>query len=229
MKKILIVVALFCLGTNVFANDEILVKINTIQDRVDNCGTRILNANQVPNRVVFVYSDEEKKSLLKGKTSLTERQVGVYANDYQFIENDDELAAYLARHIVIMSRSYEGAFKGFLRTLQMKASPKKFQVVADKIAVDFMVKADYNPLGLITYIHKTAPQKRFDAVSTQNLTSKRLAFLYEYIYTKYPYYLKNNSYLQNEHYQNFLLTSQHNRKMLVDKIKSGSKKELDYE
>ena len=92
-----------------------------------------------------------------------------------------------------------------------------------------MVKAGYNPIALITYIHKTTPQKRYDIVSTQNLTTKRTATLYEYIYTKYPYYLANNVYINNEHYQNFLLTSQNNRKLLEEKIKSGSKKELKYE
>ena len=46
---------------------------------------------------------------------------------------------------------------------------------------------------------------------------------------KYPYFLENNKYFENEHYQNFLLTSVNNRRMLLNKIKSGSKEELDYE
>jgi hypothetical protein len=61
------------------------------------------------------------------------------------------------------------------------------------------------------------------------LTSKRLANVYEYIYTKYPYYLKNNEYITNEAYQNFLLTSVENRKKLQDKVRTGSKKEIKYE
>ena len=92
-----------------------------------------------------------------------------------------------------------------------------------------MVNAGYNPLGLITFIQKSCPQKRFDTISTQNLASKRLAIIYEYIYTKYPYFLANNAYIENEHYQNFLLSSQENRRMLQEKIKTGSKKELKYE
>ena len=69
-----------------------------------------------------------------------------------------------------------------------------------------------------------------DVISAlQNLASKRLAIIYEYIYTKYPYFLANNAYIENEHYQNFLLSSQENRRMLQEKIKTGSKKELKYE
>ena len=220
---------MLCIGGQSFANEVLLDKLNSIQNRIDDCGTKILNANQIAERVIFVYNNEEKKALLKSDKSITDRQVSLYANEYQFIENDDELAGYLARQIVIISRTYNGAFKGFLRTLQIKVSPKKFEIVADKVAVDLMVKAGYDPVGLITYIHKTAPQKRYDVISTKNLTSKRLAILYEYIYTKYPYYLANNKYINNEHYQNFLLTSQNNRRLLEEKVKSGSKKELDYE
>ena len=80
-----------------------------------------------------------------------------------------------------------------------------------------MVKAGYNPIALITFIQKTVPQKRYDTISTKNLTSKRLAHIYEYIYTKYPYY------------QNFLLTSQNNRRMLEEKVKNNSREILKYE
>ena len=71
--------------------------------------------------------------------------------------------------------------------------------------------------------------KRQDLISTHNLTSKRLAIIYEYIYTKYPYYLKENPYFKTESYQNFLLTSINNRKMLEEKIKNNSKGNLKYE
>lgn len=53
--------------------------------------------------------------------------------------------------------------------------------------------------------------------------------IYEYIYTKYPYYLINNEYLENIHYQNFLLTSQNNRRMLEEKVKNNSREILKYE
>ena len=112
------------------------------------------------------------------------------------------------------------------KSVKMKAAPKKYELVFDKLAVDYMVKAGYNPLGLITFINKSCPQVRQDTFSTKNLTSKRLANIYERIYTKYPAYLANNEYLYNDYYQNFLLTSQENRKKLEEKITSGNKKQV---
>ena len=112
----------------------------------------------------------------------------------------------------------------------MKAAPKKFELVFDKLAVDYMVNAGYNPLGLITYINKSYPQARQDKISSKNLTSKRLAHIYERIYMRYPAFLINNTYLENEYYQNFLLTSLKNRRIVAEKMKDPKKnKDLMYE
>ena len=92
-----------------------------------------------------------------------------------------------------------------------------------------MVTAGYNPLALITYINKTYPQKRYTVISRKNLATVRLANIYEYIYTKYPYFLANNAYISNPYYQNFLLTSINNRQKFQQKILSGSKKAVKYE
>ena len=48
----------------------------------------------------------------------------------------------------------------------------KYELIFDKLAVDFMVEAGYNPLGLITLINKTCPQTRQDFISHKNLASK---------------------------------------------------------
>ena len=188
-----------------------------------------MNANKIQKRIMFVYDKADKKSLLKLDTKLTSRRVFLYDGAYKFTENDDEIAAFLAREIVIAAKSFDEAFKGGLNSLEIAASHKKYEVIADKLAVDLMVNAGYNPLGLITYINKTVPQRRYDFISNKNLASKRLAFIYEYIYNKYPYFLVNNEYIENEHYQNFLLNSQSNRRLLMQKIKSGSTEKVKYE
>ena len=210
-------------------NEQDILRTQSIQSRVNDIGSKLLNANKIEQRIVFVYNEKEKKSLLTIDPSVMSREVVLYDGYYQYTQNDDELAAYLARGILTAMKSYHGFFNGYLSSLQIKAAPKKFEIVADKRAVDFMVNAGYNPLGLITFIQKSCPQKRFDAISTKNLASRRLAIIYEYIYTKYPYYLKNNTYLENEHYQNFLLTSQENRRLLLEKIKAKSNEELKYD
>ena len=92
-----------------------------------------------------------------------------------------------------------------------------------------MVNAGYEPLGLIVFLNKTAPQKRSDVISRHNLTSKRLARIYEYIYFKYPEYLSSTTYLDNQYYKNFLLNSVENRKKLYEKIEKKSTKDVKYE
>ncbi len=207
---------------------DVLKKESETQLKLTNTGVKILNSNKIDERIVFAYDNTEAEKKLKLDKTLINRQIVVYGYDLKYIEDDNELAAFLSRRIAEAYRSYSGAFNGRLSSLKIKAAPKKYQIVFDKIAVDYMVKAGYNPVAMITFVNKSKVQKRTNSL-TENLTSKRLAIIYEYIFTKYPYYLKNNEYFFNENYQNFLLTSQNNRKMLEEKIKSGSKEELKYE
>lgn len=216
-------------GCVLASDDATLAETSAIEARINSIGVKILNANKIDKRVVFVYSEKDKLKLLKGMEALTKRQVVVYQNDYKNIETDDELAAYVAEQIPAAARSYQGG-TGFLSSVKMKAAPKKYELVFDKLAVDYMVKAGYNPLGLITWINKSCPQARQDKLSHSNLTSKRLALIYERIYMKYPSFLAKNTYIQNEYYQNFLLTSQENRKLLQEKVQNKDwKRELKYE
>ena len=233
MKKIytFVLAFLLCVCGNltnfVKAEETNLVNDIKLQEHISNIGFRILNANQIDVRMIFVYKDNESK--IKLEPGLMKRQIFVYDQTLQFAANDDEIAAYIAREICKSAESYSGGFRGFVTSLQIKAAPKKYERFFDKRAVDFMVKAGYNPLGMITYINKSQPQKRYDTISRHNLTSKRLANIYEYIFVKHPYYLKYNDYITNEAYQHFLLTSIENRKKLHEKIKSGSNKAVDYE
>ena len=230
MKRLLLFFIIMLISGSVLASDDTsLAETSAIEARINSIGVKILNANKIDKRVVFVYSEKDKSKLLKGAEALTKRQVVVYQNDYKNIETDDELAAYVAEQIPAAARSYQGGI-GFLSSVKMKAAPKKYELVFDKLAVDYMVKAGYNPLGLITWINKSCPQARQDKLSHSNLTSKRLALIYERIYMKYPSFLAKNTYIQNEYYQNFLLTSQENRKLLQEKIQNKDwKRELKYE
>ena len=230
MKKLLITIMLMLLSSvSVFAiTDEEILKEQSIQARVNNVGTRILNANKIEGRIIFVYDKTAKESLLKMDKTVSKREIIMYQDYYRQIADDNELAAYLAREISNASRTFDGIGNGWLTAVQIKAAPKKFETVADKRAVDFMVKAGYNPIALITFINKAFPQQYQDFISNKNLTSKRLALIYEYIYT-YPYFLANNDYLENPHYQNFLLNSTYNRKLLETKIKNGTRENLKYE
>ena len=214
MKKLFILLICF-LVLPVFAQDEniSLAKEQEIQTRIDKIGTNILNCNKIPKRIVFVYNKKEKKKALTTNKALTKRQVIIYDGLYQSAQSNDELAGILAREIAVTIKSYSGMWGGRIDAMQVALGSKKFELVSDKRAVDFMVKAGYNPLGLIVHIHKFYPQKRSDLIARHNLTSKRLARIYEYITYKYPEYLNSPDYLQNEYYQ----------------INSKSTKEIKYE
>lgn len=230
IKKGSIILLILLIQSCSFAFDNSdVVKEQNVQRKINHIGVTILNANKIDKRIAFAYDKSEKKTKLDIDKSLISRQIIIYESDYKFTENDDEIAAFLARKIATTAKSYDGLWNGRLSSVQIKAAPKKYEIVEDKIAVDYMVNAGYNPIGLILYVNKAFPQKRTWWFSRTNTTSKRLAIIYEYIYTKYPHFLAKNVYFDNINYQNFLLTSQNNRRMLKEKIISGSKAELDYE
>lgn len=244
MKKFILFLAITVFtifNLNAFAAEEqtkqkIQYDINTstqimtdkdIQNHITEIGFKLLNANKIDVRMIFVYKNKNVK--IKGEPGLTKRQIVLYDETLKFAKNEEELAAYIARKICKSAESYAGMFNGALTSIQVKSAPKKYEIFFDKRAVDFLVTAGYNPIALITFLHKSEPQRRFDKFSSHNLTSKRLANIYEYIYTKYPSYLVNNEYINDETYQHFLLSSIENRKKLYQKISTKSKKKVDYE
>lgn len=229
MRLLFIFITLAILNLPTTAIETIPAKENSIQTHIDNIGTKILNKNKINKRIIFTYNKQTKEKLISTDKRLLKRQIIVYDGLYQSTQNDDELAAMLSREISTVMKSYSGIWGGRLDSIQVTLGSKKFETVADKRAVDYMVNAKYNPLALIIFINKTCPQKRSDRFSRHNLTSKRLARIYEYITYKYPEYLTNNELLNNQYYQNFLLTSIENRKKLEEKIKNNSAEELDYE
>lgn len=231
MKKIVslffaLIILCFNKAMAINESQQILKDMN-IQNRISEIGLKILNSNEIDKRMAFFYSKKDK--LIKGEPSLTKRQIVVYGDYIQHAADENEVAALLSREICQCAESYTGPWRGLVSSAQIKAAPKKYEIFFDKRAVDLMVNAGYNPLGLITFINKAFPQKRFDLISSHNLTSKRLANIYEYIYYRYPYYLQNNEYINNESYQNFLLTSIENRKKLEEKVNKNLRKPIKYE
>ena len=200
-----------------------------IQHYIDNVAFNILNANRIDKRMVFTYNEQDQKTISLSDKTITRRQIVVYKNKINHISDENELAAFLSREIVKGTLSYDGFARGFVTSAQMKCAPKKYELFFDKRAVDLMVKAGYNPVAMIVFLNKLGEQKRFSFFLTNNTVSKRMAEIYEYIYFKYPEYLANNIYLTNKYYQNFLLTSEKNRRMLQEKIMTSSQKRLKYE
>lgn len=229
MKKLFLTIFFVMLfSLNAFATDNNSMNHEIdIQKKIDSIGFNILNSNKINKPVVFYYHFENstkfKKSGAKG------HKITIYDDDYMHADNDDEIAAFLAMKISAAVKSYDNSAIPIVNSLQSRIMPKKYEIFYDKQAVDFVVNAGYNPLGLITFITKTCPQKNSDFISRHNLTSKRLAIIYERIFTQYPYFLTNNVYIHNDYYQNFLLNSINNRKMLEEKLKYNYHYEIQYE
>ena len=67
MKKFIIsFLCLLAFSTSTFAvSDKEIIQEQTIQNRINDIGTHILNANKIKGRIIFVYDKEAKDSILK--------------------------------------------------------------------------------------------------------------------------------------------------------------------
>ena len=226
MKKLLILFITLFTAIPVFSMEVDLTKVGHQQKYINEIGFRILNANKIEKRTNFYY--EPNRKTVNTWSRLTDRQITVTQGMLAYVDSEDEMAALLSHEISHSVDSYDGAFKGYFSTFKYSLSSKKYETKADKRAVDYMVKAGYNPVAIIVLYNKFMSQTRYDYYLTHPLTSRRMATVYEYIYRKYPAYLANNKYAENIYYQNFLLTSQQNREKLKQSIQTNSKKKIKY-
>lgn len=231
MKKLivgLVTVILLC-GQTVYASELKPVSMyKTPMERqryINQIGFRLLNANKIKLRMNFYYNT---KSVVNAYSAHSGRTISLYEGIYRYFESEDEIAAVLGHEISHSIDSYDGILRGAFEFVPHIFLPRKYERRADKRSIDFMVKAGYNPVAMIVMMNKVFDQHRYEFLSSHPLSSRRMAFVYEYIYYKYPEFLKNNPYQDNIYYQNFLLTSQENRRKLQKKVESGSKKKVRY-
>ena len=118
---------------------------------------------------------------------------------------DDELAAILSHEIAHDMDFYDG----FGKLIVMKFNSKAYEYKADEIGIDYMVKAGYNPIAMITIMNKIGGESIFDwgTFTSHPKTSSRLMKDYEYIYKKYPSYL-TSPMVKNIYYVNWTNTAQ---------------------
>ena len=211
MKKIVLVLMFLILSSSVaHASDAYEMefsKAEKYQKKVMEMGFGILNANRIDKRVVFRFWKDKNVNAFAYSG---DKSVYVFSGIMPYIDDDNELAGLLSHEIAHNVDFHEG----FWRTVAMAWTPKKYEEKADLKAVDYMVKAGYDPVGFITVMNKISGQGK---CSTHPLTSKRMASIYEHIYQKYPAYLADNSYKTNIYYQNFLLTSKKDRQKIREK------------
>lgn len=222
MKKFFVCIAVLLLTASAcFADELILDKEKQYQKKIMEVGFRILNANQIEKRMTFFYVPNKN---INAVTDMRFKQIAIYKGLLPFVESDDELAAILSHEI---SHGID-AHEGFFKRLSGQIRPKSYEFQADKRGVDLMVNAGYNPLAMIIILNKFAEEP--NGLGTLGLDhpegSQRLAAVYEYIYVKYPSYLVNNEYKNNLYYQNFLLTTKKERKLIKEKNSSQNVKNV---
>ncbi len=208
MKKILVLLGVLLIGTSSFA-DEIMViqganlnnfwrKKGIDEEKVLKVGQKIMMDNKISKRVpIFVNSNNK---VVNATSNPYDKTVNIYSGMFLYIDNDDELAYVLSHEI---AHSVE-AYGGMIKYMAMNANSKKYEQKADLNAIDYMVKAGYNPVAAITMGNKIFGEPVWDWGFTylHPKGSKRLIDMYKYIYVKYPQYL--NSYLTNTpSYKNF--------------------------
>lgn len=177
------------------------------QKRLMQVGFRLLNANGIEKRTTFYYLPKQSKKPYT-KLNVSKKYIFVNENAISFLESDDELAALLSQQIAYSNDIHHGLF----RRVTMGFSPRKYEKKFDRRAVDYMVKAGYNPIALIIAVNKMSGEPNwYDPYITHHKGSVRLSYIYQYIYEKYPAYLIENEYLGNVYFQNFLLTSKKDR------------------
>lgn len=212
IRLLLIVTLLFSynvLSQYCFADQLYLDTDTKYQKQVMQTGFRILNANNLKdNRMTFYYVTENKA---KVKSSNKLKRIYVYKGIFPYIEDDNELAALIATemgHLMDMQA-------GFFRRFSVSFSPRKYELRADKKAVDLMVKAGYDPVALINIINKTTKEENwFEYNIFHHNGTERTKKIYSYIYEKYPIFLADNKYLKTLYYQNFLRTTTKGRKQV---------------
>lgn len=176
------------------------------QRAVMETGFRLLNCSRYEQRMTFFYTTESKPRV---KINNRKKSITVTKGVLPFVDNEDEMAAVLSTAIAHLMDIQSGFFRRF----SISFSPRKYEVKADKKAVDLMVKAGYNPVALITLINKTGNEPCwFEYNIFHHRGSERTAYIYHYIYEKYPSFLANNEYFENDVYQNFLHTTKQDRK-----------------
>lgn len=231
MKKLILCLVALILTTSVCFADELrLDKETQYQKKVMEVGFRILNANQIDKRMTFYYTNTKDVNAAAYGAS---KRICLYKGLLPFIDNDDELAAILSHEIAHGIDFHEG----YLRRVAMSFRPSKYEKKADKKAVDLMVNAGYNPVAIIIILNKITGEPNFSddfGVRTHPVGSARLAYVYEYIYAKYPAYLADNEYKNNLYYQNFLLISKKDRNLIRQKyqdkyVQVSDKKETSTE
>lgn len=229
MKKLLILLCAILIGTSAFAEtfyvesnvnmDNFWEKTGRAEQKVTTVGYKIMDANGLKRAPIFIF---RMQNLLNAWAVQPSKNIYISQNFLNYIDNDDELAAVLS-HEIAHSQEY---YKGFVKIASMNINKKKYEFKADALAIDYMVKAGYDPIAAINVINKISGEPLWDwgFMSSHPKGSRRLLAMYKYIYTKYPQYL-NSPMTQKAVYRSFLKSQEFEIKQFQDEQKKRKLKQ----
>ena len=214
MKKFLIILGIFLIGLNAYADDVLEIETNVnmknfwgktglYQEKVLDVGQNILNANKLDKHIKVVTVRDLNK--INAYAAYDDRSVHIYTGLMLYTDNDDELA-YVIGHEMGHCLDF---YKGPTFATNYLFNKKAFEKSADLQAVDLMTKAGYNPIAAITAEKKILSENIWDTwiFWSHPKASTRMLYTYKYIYKKYPEFLDSDM-TKNINSQNFMYSSQ---------------------
>lgn len=208
MKKFLLALVLLCFVTPAFA-DSIMIESNVNMtnfwekngkeaEKVETVAHQIIHTNGLKRAPIMV---ERNWRVANASTNTYTKSIFISVGLLPYIDSDDELAFVLGHELAHAQEAYGGA----LKLIAMKCNGKKYEYKSDLTAIDYMVKAGYNPVASILVGNKIFDEPLWDwgFTYTHPKGSKRLIAMYEYIYKKYPQYL-NSDLAKTDSFQDFL-------------------------
>jgi predicted Zn-dependent protease len=199
------------------------------EQKVYEVGFKLLNENKFPKRVRFLVDDSNgQQQVINASADYGNGTITIWKGLLSYIESDDELAAVLGHELGHINQYSNGVWAW--RRIKMYYAPKFYEYDADIKGVDYMVKAGYNPVAMISVMNRAFPEaskyRKFELFMTKALllglffptyfpldthpvSSKRLDNVYNHIQTNYPQYLNGEN--TNPYFQNFLMNSEKNK------------------
>lgn len=181
--------------------DNYWSKTGKTQEKVYSVAGKIISANNFNKRVPL--SVINKNNEVNANSNTFYKNITIYTGMLRHISNDDELAFILGHEMAHSMEAYGGPVK-YIATVW---NSKSYEMKSDLKAIDYMVKAGYDPISAIIIGNKLFEEPMWDwgFFSTHPKGSKRLVSMYKYIYKKYPQYL-NSPKTNSPYYKNFECT-----------------------
>ncbi|OGI04479.1 MAG: hypothetical protein A2Y25_05975 [Candidatus Melainabacteria bacterium GWF2_37_15] len=185
--------------------EENLELVNTI-------GQKILKSNNLSDKIKFLVAEEDHVNAYAN----IKDEVYIYRGLLKVVETEDELAGVISHEVghiknehvkkqaflqiimkpitssisYITDKLWINKLAEYMGILTIMKVSRSAEYQADSTGADLMVKAGYNPLGMISVLNRIT-ENQLDIISTHPSGDKRLVHLYDYLSSNYAEQVKN--------------------------------------